>query len=109
QGVHGIGDAAAAQFDVAGLEEGVAAKGGLQHAPAVPRRGQAPAGLEGRDGGRDEDDPVEAGGLGRAYRRDQVPVVDGVETAAEQAEPHGSGPDYSPPGGLLAKALRAVV
>ena len=87
-GVDGEGRAGAFDLHVRDRQPGVAFDGQLDHPQAVFRRGHPGAPLVRRDGGRDEEDLVQAKPLLHLQGRPQVPEVDRIEGSPKQSYPH---------------------
>src|SRR2546428_10642970 len=83
-----VRDATAADLHVGNLESLVLADREPAHLHALLGIGPGAASMR-RLSGRDQQHTLEAGAVDRGARRRQVPCVDGVECAAEDADPHG--------------------
>ena len=87
EGLGAVVGAGAAGLDLGDLEGGVAGRGDPRHLQAVGHR--RPAGrLVRRRPRHHEPDPVQRAGLAAGLGQEQVPQVDRVERAAEDAQPH---------------------
>src|SRR5256885_16749984 len=83
-----VRDATAADLQVRNLQSVVLADREPAHLHALLGIGHGAASMR-RLSGRDQQHTLEAGTVDRGARRRQVTCVDGVECAAEDADPHG--------------------
>ena len=103
--------AAPLQLVVEDPERGIPPRRQFEHRPTMVARGTPHGRLVGGHACRDEQDPVEGGLLPAALGDDEVPDVDGIETAAEDADPHArvlSGPPLRRPAGPARGRRRRV-
>ena len=85
-----VGDALAVHLDAAHEEARVVGRGQKRHGDSVLGRGDAAVLLEGGAARRHEDHDVEIEISDGLLGRDEVPVVDGIEGAAHDAQPVGA-------------------
>ncbi len=88
QGVGGVGDASPAYLQVRHLERLLGVDREARHLQAVPGAGHGGAPMWGL-AGWDEYNAVEPAAFDRGAGRGEMPDVDRVERAAEDADPHG--------------------
>jgi hypothetical protein len=112
QRVDGVGGAIESQLEARDFDPGLVEQRQLGHGVARQRRGELALELVRRDGGRQDDHPLDAGRGPRRPRDLEVAAVERVEAAAEQPEPHAAGSRRrasSPTSGSMPTWLAALI